>query len=203
LGQQDVYDRLLIPERLYGREAETQALLAAFDLRRRPRCHGDVLVSGYAGIGKSSLVNELHKALVPTRGLFAAGKFDQYTAKHPLCHAGSGLPEPGPSDPGEIRLGDERVAVGPCWRPSARTAKLMVNCIPELALVIGDQPPVTDLPPQDRQNRFQLVFRRFLGVFARAEIRWRCSSTICNGWIPRPSILSNISSPIPRCAICC
>ena len=45
----------------------------------------------------------------------------------------------------------------------------MINLIPELALIIGEQPPVPDLPPQDRQNRFQLVFRRFLGVFARPE----------------------------------
>ena len=37
-----------------------------------------VLVTGYSGIGKSAVVNELHKALVPPRGLFASGKFDQH-----------------------------------------------------------------------------------------------------------------------------
>src|SRR5712671_1728288 len=78
LGACDVSDRLLIPEKLYGREREIDALLASFD---RVVANGTlelVLVSGYSGIGKSSVVNELHKALVPSRGLFAPGKFEQY-----------------------------------------------------------------------------------------------------------------------------
>ena len=78
LGEHDWSDRLLIPEKLYGREREIEALVAAFD---RVVAHGTtelVLVSGYSGIGKSSVVHELHKVLVPPRGLFASGKFDQY-----------------------------------------------------------------------------------------------------------------------------
>src|SRR6202041_945812 len=78
LGANDASDRLLIPEKLYGREGEIDALLAAFDrvvARGTPEL---VLVSGYSGIGKSSVVNELHKVLVSPRGLFASGKFDQY-----------------------------------------------------------------------------------------------------------------------------
>ena len=79
LGAHDVSDRLLIPEKLYGREAEIDALVAALSIGLRRRGTTElVLVSGYAGIGKSSIVNELHKMLVPPRGLFAAGKFDQY-----------------------------------------------------------------------------------------------------------------------------
>jgi serine/threonine protein kinase len=77
LGQQDTPDRLLIPEKLYGREREIETLLAAFDrvvAGGRPEL---LLVSGYSGIGKSAVVNELHKALVPPRGLLASGKFDQ------------------------------------------------------------------------------------------------------------------------------
>src|SRR3979490_2928414 len=76
-GADDGADRLLIPEKLYGREREIDSLLASFD---RVVANGTlelVLVSGYSGIGKSSVVNELHKALVPPRGLFASGKFDQ------------------------------------------------------------------------------------------------------------------------------
>src|SRR6266481_4996900 len=75
LGTHDVPDRLLIPEKLYGREHEVDVLLAAFKrvvTRGAPEL---VLVSGYSGVGKSSVVNELHKVLVPPRGLFAAGKF--------------------------------------------------------------------------------------------------------------------------------
>src|SRR6202044_1201571 len=85
LGQQDASDRLLIPEKLYGREREVDDLLAAFD---RVVSQGNpelVLVSGYSGVGKSSVVNELHKALVPPRGLFAAGKFDQYKRDIPYA----------------------------------------------------------------------------------------------------------------------
>ena len=84
----------MIPEQLYGREHEIDTLLAAFD---RVVAHGAaelVLVSGYSGIGKSSVVNELHKALVPPRGLFASGKFDQYKRDIPYATAGPGLPEP-------------------------------------------------------------------------------------------------------------
>ena len=84
-GTHDASDRLLIPEKLYGRESEIDALFAAF---HRVVAHGVpevVLVTGYSGIGKSSVVNELHKALVPTRGLFAAGKFDQYKRDIPYA----------------------------------------------------------------------------------------------------------------------
>src|SRR5438128_274773 len=81
----DIPDRLLVPEKLYGREREIDSLLGAF---RQGVIDGPtrlVLVSGYSGIGKSSVVNELHKALLPPRGLFAAGKFDQYTRDVPYA----------------------------------------------------------------------------------------------------------------------
>src|SRR6202140_4809126 len=78
VGAHDSSDRLLIPEKLYGREREIEALLAAFDRVVAQGTSGLLLVSGYSGVGKSSVVNELHKALVPPRGLFASGKFDQY-----------------------------------------------------------------------------------------------------------------------------
>ena len=67
----------MIPEKLYGRAREVETLLAAFDRVVESGAPELVLVSGYSGIGKSSVVNELHKVLVPPRGLFASGKFDQ------------------------------------------------------------------------------------------------------------------------------
>ena len=85
LGTDDVSDRLLIPEKLYGREREIDALLAAFDRVVTQGTAELVLVSGYSGVGKSSVVNELHKVLVPPRGLFAAGKFDQYKRDVPYA----------------------------------------------------------------------------------------------------------------------
>ncbi|HTJ90413.1 MAG TPA: AAA family ATPase [Acidocella sp.] len=168
LGQRDVPDRLLIPEKLYGREHETETLLSAFDRMVASGAPELVLVSGYSGIGKSSVVNELHKALVPPRGLFASGKFDQYKRDIPyatLAQAFQSLVRP--------LLGQNEAELGR-WRDALSEAlgmngQLIVNLVPELELVIGKQPPVQDLPPEDAQNRFQMVFRRFLGVFAKPE----------------------------------
>jgi len=67
-----------IPDKLYGRERDVVTLLASFDRIVKSGGPELMLVSGYSGIGKSSVVNELHKVLVPPRGLFAPGKFDQY-----------------------------------------------------------------------------------------------------------------------------
>jgi predicted ATPase len=168
LGGCDVSDRLLIPEKLYGREREIDMLLASFDrvvANGRPEL---VLVSGCAGIGKSSVVNELHKVLVPPRGLFASGKFDQYKRDIPHATVGQAFQSLVRSllTQSEEELGRWRVSFNEALVPNGR---LKVNLVPELELVIGKQPPVPDLPPQDAQNRFQLVFRRFLGVFARKE----------------------------------
>ncbi|WP_154071670.1 trifunctional serine/threonine-protein kinase/ATP-binding protein/sensor histidine kinase [Bradyrhizobium lablabi] len=167
-GAHDVSDRLLIPEKLYGRELEIETLLASFDRVVENGTLELVLVSGYSGIGKSSVVNELHKALVPPRGLFASGKFDQYKRDIPyttLAQAFQSLVRSLLSQ-SEAELGRWRDSLSEALGPNGQ---LIVNLVPELELVIGKQPPVADLPPQDAQNRFQMVFRRFLGAFARKE----------------------------------
>ncbi len=186
LGTRDASGRLLIPERLYGREREIETLLASFE---RVVAHGTpelVLVSGYSGIGKSSVVNELHKALVPSRGLYASGKFDQYKRDIPYATIAQAFQSLARSllSQSEVELGR--------WRDSLSEAlgsngQLMVNLVPELELIIGKQPPVPDLPPQEAKNRFQMAFRRFLGVFARKEhplvlflddLQWLDSATL-------------------------
>jgi PAS domain S-box-containing protein len=168
LGDHDRPDYLQIPEKLYGREREIETLLASFD--RIVHADGPelVLVSGYSGIGKSSVVNELQPVLVPPRGLFASGKFDQYKRDIPystLAQAFQSL----------IRqlLTKSEAELGK-WRQDLhgaldRNGQLIVDLVPELKLVIGEQPPIPEVPPQDAQRRFQLVFRRFIGVFARRE----------------------------------
>src|ERR1700727_3028698 len=168
LGADDLSDRLLIPEKLFGREREVDTLLAAFDRVVAGGRAELVLVSGYSGVGKSAVVNELHKSLIPPHGLFASGKFDQYKRDIPyatLAQAFRSLVRP--------LLGESETKLGR-WRNSLSEAlgpngQLIVNLVPELELVFGKQPPVADLPPQDAKNRFQMVFRRFLGVFAREE----------------------------------
>jgi PAS domain S-box-containing protein len=168
LGANDASDRLLIAEELYGREREIGTLLASFKqvvTRSAPEL---VLVSGYSGVGKSSLVAELHKALVPQRGVFAAGKFDQYNRDIPyatLAQAFQTLIR-------QILVGNE-AEVEP-WRRALTEAlgahgQLIVNLVPELEFIIGKQAALPDLPPQEAQNRFQLAFRRFLGAFAGRE----------------------------------
>ncbi len=94
LGEQDTPDRLLIPEKLYGRESEINALLAAFDRVVAGEKPELVLVSGYSGIGKSSVVNELHKSLVPPRGLVCIRQIRSVQTRHPVCHFGAGISEP-------------------------------------------------------------------------------------------------------------
>src|ERR1700737_3893674 len=168
LGLNDTPDRLLIPEKLYGRAREVAILLAGFERIVQGGAPELVLVSGYSGIGKSAVVNELHKVLVPLRGLFASGKFDQYKRDIPystLAQAFQGLVRPllAKSD---AELGAWRGAFLEALEPNAR---LMTDLIPELKLIVGEQPPVPELEPRQAQSRFQLVFQRFIGVFPRPE----------------------------------
>ncbi|MBV9428123.1 MAG: AAA family ATPase [Bradyrhizobiaceae bacterium] len=167
-GERDTPDRLLIPEKLYGRQREVETLLAAFDRVVKGGAPELILVSGYSGIGKSSVVNELQPVLVPPRGLFASGKFDQYKRDIPystLAQAFANL---------ILRLlGTSEADLAP-WRDALRealgsNAGLIVDLVPEVKLIIGEPPPVSELPPQDAQRRFQLVVQQFLGVFARPE----------------------------------
>ena len=168
LGERDTPDRLLISEKLYGREREVEALLAAFDRAVGGGPPELVLVSGYSGVGKSSVVNELHKALVPPRGLFAAGKFDQAKRDIPyatVAQAFQGLVR-SLLTKSEAELAGWRAALVKALGPNGR---LIVDLVPELALVIGQPPPAPELEPQQEKARFHLVFRRFIGAFATAE----------------------------------
>ncbi|RKT21610.1 putative ATPase [Paraburkholderia sp. RAU2J] len=182
----DSPERLLVPDRLYGRENETAALHAAFERVVRDGKAEFILVSGYSGIGKSSLVNELQNRLGPSDGRFAAGKFDQYKRDIPYATLGQAFQ----SLTREI-LGRGETEVAH-WRKSLREAvgpngQLIVNLIPEVEAIIGAQPVVPDLPAQEAQIRFQGVFGRFISAFARAghplvlfldDLQWLDAGTI-------------------------
>jgi predicted ATPase len=186
LGAHDASGRLLIPEKLYGRDRETKILLDAFNqvvAAGRPIL---VLVSGYSGIGKSAVINELHKAIVVPRGIFISGKFDQYKRNIPyatLAQAFQSLVRQ------ILAKSDAEVSH---WRERLQEAlgsngQLIINLIPELELVIGKQPPVSEIPPMEAERRFHAVFRSFLGVFARKDhplalflddLQWLDSATL-------------------------
>src|SRR5262249_14077703 len=141
LGELDVPDRLVIPEKLYGRARDVETLLSAFDRVVHTGAPELVLVSGYPGIGKSSVVHELRKVLVPPRALFAAGKCDQYKRDIPystLAQAfqrliGSLLTK------SDDELGRWRRALNEALGPNGQ---LMVDLIPPLKVIVGDQPEV-------------------------------------------------------------
>ncbi|MGO4158742.1 AAA family ATPase [Cupriavidus sp. YAF13] len=166
LGEHDLPDRPLIPERLYGREREIETLLAVFHRVVTQGTPEIVLVSGYAGIGKTSVVLALRSALALRNGLFASGKFDQYKRDIPYATLAQAFQH-------LIRslLGKSEADLAP-WRAALAEALgpnggLMVPLIPELGLILGPQAPVPELPPRDEQHRFQMVFQRLLAVFAQ------------------------------------
>ena len=137
LGKRDTPDRLLIPEKLYGRGREIEALLAAFErvvTSGRPEL---LLVSGYSGIGKSAVVNELHKVLVPPRGLFASGKFDQYKRDIPYATLAQAfrISSAGCWVRSEAELADWREHLQRALDPNGQ---LIIDLVPELKLIIGD-----------------------------------------------------------------
>jgi signal transduction histidine kinase len=165
-AQHDTPDRLLIPEKLYGRTREIETLLGAFERVVSSGTPELVLVSGYSGVGKSSVVNELQPVLVSPRALFASGKFDPYKRDIPYAT----LAQAFQSLIGRLLMKSE--ADQAPWRDALREAlgpngRLMIDLVPGLTHIIGEQPPVTDLPPRDARERFQTVLRRFISVFAQ------------------------------------
>ncbi|MDN4987148.1 AAA family ATPase [Bradyrhizobium sp. WYCCWR 13022] len=167
-GDRDTPDRLLIPERLYGRESEITSLLNAYHRVATTGTPELMVIGGYSGIGKSAVVSEMHKALVPSRGLFASGKFDQQKRDAPyatLAQAFQGLIR------GFLSKSDAELAG---WRRALSEAlgaqgQLVIGLVPELKLIIGEQPPTPDLPPQQARQAFQIALRRFVGVFAAPD----------------------------------
>jgi PAS domain S-box-containing protein len=168
LGIWDVWDKLQIPAKLYGRSEECGALLTAFDRVVQTGTAELMLVSGYSGIGKTSVVQEVHKPIVRERGYFVAGKFEQYKRDVPYLTIAQAFQE-------LIR----QVLTGTKeqldeWRRRMEEAlggngQLVVDLVPQLEFILGKQPPLPPLPPSEAQIRFTTVLRNFTSVFARRE----------------------------------
>jgi predicted ATPase/class 3 adenylate cyclase/GAF domain-containing protein/tRNA A-37 threonylcarbamoyl transferase component Bud32 len=184
LGRHDISDKFQIPQKLYGREAEVETILAAFErvagsseleeptqnskLKTQNFRSEMMLVSGYSGIGKSALVQEIYKPLTRRRGYFISGKFDQFQRNIPylaIVSAFSNLVR---------QLLTETEASLAQWREKLLAAfgangQVIIDVIPEVELIVGKQPEVPDLAPAEFQNRFNLVFQNFIRVFTQPE----------------------------------
>ncbi|UQA56115.1 ATP-binding protein [Polyangium aurulentum] len=165
LGRRDRSKQLQIPQRLYGREEDIRALTASFE-RVLGGQREIVLVSGYSGTGKSSLVQEILRPLARERGYYISGKYDQYNREKPhgaLIQAFEALLRQLLSE-SEERLAQWRAAL---LRALGKNAQVICDILPTLRLVLGDVEPVSALDPIESQNRFNLAFQRFVSVFAR------------------------------------
>src|SRR6476469_7653247 len=204
-GRLDILSQLLIPQKLYGRENQVNELLAAFErvraglannllensatLEQKSPPSGTselMLVSGYSGIGKSAVVNEVSKPITRSKGYFISGKFDQLKRNIPyasLIQAFNSLLR---------QLLTESAPSLEIWRRKILTAvgtdgQVIADVIPKVELIIGKQPEVPELAPIESQNRFNRVFKEFIRVFAQKEhplviflddLQWADSATL-------------------------
>ncbi|MBK7002324.1 MAG: AAA family ATPase [Rhodoferax sp.] len=167
LGLHDVSGRFQIPQKLYGREAEVQKVLEAFERVSRGQTEM-LLVAGYSGVGKTALVHEVHKPITEKQGYFIDGKFDQFQRDIPYASLIDAFQEL------MRQLLTESPARIARWKQQMRdalgvNAQVIVEVIPEVALILGPQAAVSALPPQEARNRFQATFRQFIEVFAQPE----------------------------------
>ena len=168
LGAEDISERFQIPHKLYGRESEAAMLLAAFDRMAATGQAELATISGYSGIGKSSLVDALREPIVARHGYFISGKFDQYQRDIPYATLTQALRELVPQ---VLSESEARIAG---WRQRIQAAvgvngQLIIDVLPQVELIIGEQAPIAALPPTEAQNRFRMVFRQFIAVFTSKE----------------------------------
>ncbi|OUL31717.1 ATP-binding sensor histidine kinase [Nostoc sp. 106C] len=167
IATRDVCDRFLIPDKIYGREAEVTTLLQAFD-RVSLGATEMMLVAGFSGIGKTAVVNEVHKPIVRQRGYFIKGKYDQFQRNIPF----SAFVQAFRDLMGQL-LTESDVQIQQ-WKNKILEAvgengQVIIEVIPELSRIIGEQPPAIELSGTAAENRFNLLFQKFTQVFTSAE----------------------------------
>ena len=167
LGKHDVSDKFQIPQKLYGRKEETETLMSAFE-RVRADDTELMLVSGFSGIGKSMLINEIHRPIVKHNGYFISGKFERLKKDSPYSAIVQAFTEFArqilAEDKGEISIWKNKIlsVLGP-------NGKIVTDIIPLFELIIGKQPEVPTLGPVESQNRFNLIFQGFIKILASKE----------------------------------
>lgn len=167
LGKSDFLGRLDFTQKLYGREAEVQKLLNAFDGVKEGASEL-ILIGGYTGVGKTALVHEIHKPISARKGHFVEGKFDQYQKNIPYSawiQVLTGMVDFFLTEK-EAQLED--------WKEKIMAAvgdngKLLTDVIPNLELILGPQPDVPEIGSTEAQNRFNYVFQKFINIVAQKE----------------------------------
>ncbi len=167
LATRDIASRFLIPEKLYGRESEIQTLLKAFDRVAKGQTE-IMLVAGFSGIGKTAVINEVHRPIVRERGYLIKGKFEQFQRNIPFSAFVSAF-----RDLMKQLLGESDTQLAQ-WQTNilaalGENAQVIIEVIPELESIIGKQPEVPELPGGAAQNRFNLLFPKFIQVFTTKE----------------------------------
>jgi PAS domain S-box-containing protein len=168
LGEHDVPDRLLIPEKLYGRQSEIDTLFAAFDRVVTKGLPELVLVAGYSGVGKTTLVREMRKTLLEKRGNYFEGKFERLQCNVPY----SGWIQVFEGFVDYLLKENETELAS--WKQAilggvGGIGRVLTDILPNLELVIGTQPEVPALGPVETQNRFNYVFLEFIKAIATEE----------------------------------
>jgi predicted ATPase/signal transduction histidine kinase len=163
IGRRDISDRFLIPEKLYGREQEVAQLLTAFEKVSTGKA-AMMLVAGFSGIGKTAVVNEVHKPIVRQRGYFIKGKYDQFQRNIPF----SAVVQAFRDLMGQLL--SESEAKLQTWKTQILAAlgdsgQVLIDVIPELENIIGKQPTAIELSGNAAQNRFNLLLQKFVQVF--------------------------------------
>lgn len=185
LAQQDRTHFFQIPQILYGRKEQREQLLHTFD-NVVEGASAAVFISGFSGIGKTSLVHEIHRPITTQRGFFLSGKCDPFKRNVPyfaLIQAFRGF---------VVQLLSEPQEVIQEWKKNVldavgKSGQIIIDVLPEMEHIIGPQPKVPDLSPTESQHRFQLVFKGFVQVFASAshplcifidDLQWSSSASL-------------------------
>jgi len=167
LGRHEVHGRLDLPTKVYGRSSELQVLLQAYGGLARAGVQA-FAVSGDAGIGKTTLLDELSRLVLERGGCLAASTCDPGTKDLPyrtLATAfGSLMKRLLQASDDRLRRHRDRIqsALG-------RQAQLIIDLIPEVELVIGAQPPVPELGGFEALSRIKLALGDFVGALSAPE----------------------------------
>ena len=167
LGKRDICDRFTIPDKLYGRERDVQTLLDAFE-RVSQGSREMLLVAGFSGIGKTAVINEVHKPIVKKQGYFIKGKFDQFNRNIPFSafvQAFRNLMAQLLGEPEQVLAGWKKKII----QAVGKNGQVLIEVIPELEQIIGPQTPADELSSAAAQNRFNLLFQRFIALFTTAK----------------------------------